>query len=242
MSCLDAKRGGTSAGGGGADACVAGAAVGLGAFGGFSVRGRLAAPPSMLMRGSARSFRTFSLDSFGFGSFGFRGSAMLFSRPRTVPAEPWRGGTKRATHSSVLGKLIGPIWRVTRAMHSISCAGACCSFLRPFFGVSDSSPLFSSSLSLPAAPVFWSVSFSFSFPFFFFFSFVLGPWYSALGRGWGGGAGVGKMNSFFPLGRRRGRLCAGTGGCVKMSGRRCRMWWCLVWRIEYWRTRLGSAG
>ncbi len=90
MSWRDATRGGTSAGLGGRAGGIgaAGGGAGLG-FGGFSVRGRLAGPPSMLMRGNARSFFTFSFGSLGLGSLGLRGSvAMLFSRPRTVPADP----------------------------------------------------------------------------------------------------------------------------------------------------------
>lgn len=81
---------------------------GLGSFGSVRCFFGVGAP-SMLIRGRARSFLgALGLGSFGgFGGFGSGGS-MLFNRPRTVPADPSRGWTKRPTHSSVLGKLMGP--------------------------------------------------------------------------------------------------------------------------------------
>lgn len=51
-----------------------------------------------------------------------------------------RSSTNRPNHSSVPGYEIGPMLRVTRAMHSISCAGGSTSLLvlfAPFFGFSE---------------------------------------------------------------------------------------------------------
>jgi len=46
-----------------------------------------------------------------------------------------RRSTKRPTHSSVPGYEIGPMVKVTRAIHSISCAGLSPVVLKDFFGL-----------------------------------------------------------------------------------------------------------
>jgi hypothetical protein len=70
---------------------------------------------------SARS----DFGTFGLSLFAPDCSPLSFSFGRTLATlvGPARGSTNRPTQSSVPGKEIGPIERVTRAMQSISCAG-----------------------------------------------------------------------------------------------------------------------
>jgi len=119
---------------------------------------------------------------------------------------------------------MGPMLSVTRAIHSISCAGAIDLSLAFAFGLGGRLCPGCSGISAVAEPGDWELVGA---------EVALGrgragAWYSLRGRGGSGGAGVGNKNVPFGTGRARGREWDGMGGCEKMWGRR---WVRCRWRV-----------